>query len=411
MTVTLTTAQAAVVDKIHDWLRNGNDQSFTLAGYAGTGKTTIIRQIIEGTDRRVHCCTPTGKAAYVLESKLKGVGVEVTTLHSFLYAPVDVTKADVEAAELMVEQLRARGLPHEDAERRARKLGELLEKSACEFRNQDTPNYMPIVVVDEASMVGDKIEADLRAQAGKILFVGDPGQLPPVEGTEFFSRNRPDAVLEEIHRQAAESAILRLATAIRRSEKFTDWNADDCVLINDGRAGAAELEDADVVITGKNDTRRRLNRDFRSMYGHGGKFPEVGEPIMCLRNNQGRGLINGVGGLAASVTEEDTFGDLHLDVSYDGRLIQGLAIDPFPFLQYERPDLSRRDMPPKGDAQFDFGYAITCHKSQGSEWPHVAVWDDKMRRFDKEARKRWIYTAATRAARKLTWVNGDGRKK
>lgn len=414
MSITLDTSQQNAVDAIGRWLHTDN-QSFTMGGYAGTGKTTILRAVIEGM-ANVVCATPTGKAAAVLQSKLDGTGVEVGTLHSLIYKPHDVTEEMVAAAEKEVLALRAAGMDTTLAEKRVARLTKKLEDGSCEFSYHD--NHKPgtagvgIIVVDESSMVDGKVEGHLRDYAlerrAKILFVGDPGQLDPPSGGEgFFERNRPDVVLENIHRQNADSAILRLAHAIRHGEKFDGWNDTDCVQGETDDLDA--LLDADQIITGKNITRRRLNRLIRKELGFSGKYPNQGERVICLRNEHGQGLINGVGGVAASDCAMNEYLELSMDLAYEDRHFTGLGIDRFDFELYSRSDLTRRSddgaWKAGPDAQFDFGHAITVHKSQGSEWDHVLVWDDKMRRFDKEARKRWIYTAATRAVKKLTWVS------
>lgn len=392
--------QDRAVDMIKAWLKT-DEQSFTLGGYAGTGKTSIIHKIIEG-ENNVVCATPTGKAAAVLAGKLESTGIEVGTLHSLLYKPIEVSEIDVAMAVEEVKLLKAAGLDATLAQNRVERLIKKLESGSCEFGMRDNMDHKEIVVVDECSMVGDKIEYDLRNIASKILFVGDPGQLPPVKGTEFFDRNKADVVLEKIHRQDAGSSILKLAHAVRHGERFDGWD-ENCVASEPGNLD--ELLNADQVITGKNVTRRRLNKIIRNAQGHSGKHPNKGERLICLRNEHGRGLINGVGAIAASACELNEYMELSMDVAYEDRLFKGMPIDPFAFAQYENPLLTRRDMPSTPDAQFDFGHAITVHKSQGSEWDHVLVWDDKMRRQDKEVRKRWIYTAATRAAKKLTWIS------
>ena len=401
MSIKLSHDQETAVDAISRWLKS-SDPVFTLAGYAGTGKTTILRNVVEGASNAI-CATPTGKAASVLRSKLGEDGPEVGTLHSLLYCPIEVTELDVAMQVDEVRYLEAAGLPVERAEKRLERLIKKLETGACEFGFKGDGPSLPLVVVDECSMVGDQVERDLLRSAEKVLFVGDPGQLPPVEGREFFERNRPNATLENIHRQAAGSSILQLAHAVRHGEAFDGWD-ENCV--SGDRSDLGTLLEADQIITGMNQSRRRLNTRIRAELGFRGEFPRKGEAIICLRNDNERGLINGVGGVAASDCGEDEYGALRCDVAYEDRFFQGLPMDRLAFDQYDNPKLTRRDVPTnRALAQFDLGHAITAHKAQGSEWDHVVVWDDKMRRHDKEARRRWIYTSATRAACKLTWIS------
>ncbi len=407
--ITLSPDQQSAVDAIAKWYRN-DDQSFVVGGSAGTGKTTIMRAAMERYTGRVICATPTGKAAAVLADKLDGTGIEVGTLHSLLYKPITITELDVELQEGEIARLEDLGLSTRRAERRLARLIKKLHQGACEFGFKADADEQPLVIVDEASMVGDRIEEHLRQVARKILFVGDHAQLGPVEGKPFFSRNRPDAVLETIHRQAAGSTILRFAAHIRKGgslASFKDWNDTDCVRVTNHDLDS--LRSADQVITGKNVSRRRINRALRQGRGYAGDYPNAGERVICLRNDHARGIINGVSGTAATPCVEDEQGNLSMDVQYDDRLFEGLAIDKLAFAQYDNPMLGRRasqgGIPESGRAQFDFGHCITVHKSQGSEWDHVAVYDDKMRVQDTEARKRWMYTAATRAAKKLTWVD------
>jgi exodeoxyribonuclease-5 len=404
--ISLSPDQQSAVDKIALFIRNQTEQSFTLGGLAGTGKTTIIRKAIEGANS-VICATPTGKAASVLSGKLEDLGIECGTLHSLLYKPIGITEADVVLCEQEIERLRDLNLDTRKAERRLRRMVKKLEQGACEFMIKPDQEQQPLVIVDEASMVDEKMERDLRAIAAKILFVGDHGQLPPVNGQPFFDRNTPDAVLSKIHRQDGDSAILRFAHAIRNGKTFTDWNDTDCVRFDvSDHAARAALETADQVITGKNVARRRLNQTLRATHGFTGDHPNAGERVICLRNDHGKGLINGVQGVAVKGVEIDQHGDLRMDLQYEDRMFTALKIDPLAFEQYDRPSLNRRDMPTAAGAnEFDYGHAITVHKSQGSEWDNVVVYDDKMRIQDRETRKRWMYTAATRAAKKLTWVD------
>jgi len=259
------------------------------------------------------------------------------------------------------------------------------------------------------------MEADLRRCASRILFVGDPFQLPPVdpaaerrgEVLDFFERNRPDAVLTEIHRQAGESAVLAMATAIRNDEPFNGWNDSDCRYMEG--CTAQDLAGADAIITGKNNTRRMINRAVRRENGYDGSLPGKGERLICLRNDRVTGLVNGVPGVTTSDAKVHPDAEEHVfkvDMLYDGRkVMKDVKIDTHAFELYRdartRRDALIRSVPRH---EFDFGYALTVHKSQGSEWDHVLVYDDAMMAHKKLFRRRWAYTAATRAAKRLTWV-------
>ena len=398
--------QQSAVDQIALFVSNQTEQSFVLGGLAGTGKTTIIRKAIEGAGR-VICATPTGKAASVLSGKLEDLGIECGTLHSLLYKPIGITEADIVACEQEIERLEDLNLDTRQAKRRLYRMTKKLEQGACEFMIKPDQQHQPLVIVDEASMVDERIERDLRAIAAKILFVGDHGQLSPVNGQPFFDRNKPDAVLTKIHRQDGDSGILRFAHAIRAGKSFDGWNDTDCIRLESGSPAATlALETADQVITGKNVVRRKLNTNLRAAHGFTGDLPNAGERVICLRNDHGKGLVNGVQGVATKAVELDQHGALRMDLQYEDRMFTTLKIDPLPFEQYSRSSRNRRDMPlAAGANEFDFGHAITVHKAQGSEWDNVVVFDDKMRIQDRETRKRWMYTAATRAAKKLVWID------
>lgn len=420
---------------IEEWLRDPyGAQSFVLAGFAGSGKTTLLRRVVE--DHGGTCCTPTGKAAAVLASKLPK-GAEVKTLHSYLYTPDPPDPERVKHLETALAAARAREVKDEIEEKlRAEDVRELETAVAREQRRLDKNevNFHPkfddggdrLVIVDECSMVPAKVELDLRRRISwdgrpvRILFVGDPAQLPPVdpaaerrgEPVDFFERNAPNAMLTEVHRQAGDSAILRLATAIRNGQfSASSWRGWDETCRQVERSKYRNVDDYlahDQVITGMNATRRKLNLKMRERLGHTAVYPEAGERVICLRNDHKLGIVNGVQGAALKAAEEDRYRSslLRMDVFYDGsKVLPHLPVSPHAFLQYQNPAL-KREWGEWGDGStdWDFGYAITCHKAQGSEWGSVLVADDEMRANDVEMRRRWIYTAVTRAREKLTWV-------
>lgn len=401
----LSRAQSDALAQIDRHLNGGPEQMLVMGGVAGSGKTTIIKEIASVAKRSIWYLAPTAKAASVMMSKLPE-GAVVTTAHSFLYRPIEVNESHVERADKHVKHLQAlvaagggRELRDQlkSAQWHLRQRQIQLEKGGADFIDKDDPLHSPIILLDEASQCDEQMETDLRLRCDKIIAVGDPFQLPPVNGTDFFDRNPPDIFLDEVHRQAKDSTILRFATAMRRGESFNEWD-ESCRRI--GGTSFENVAQADVVITGMNDTRRKLNSKLREVAGHRGPLPRKGEPIMVLRNDHARGLINGVGGVATTDARMNG-SSVRIGLTYQGEDVD-IPLDPYEFYRYTDEKAERSA--PRNAVKADYGYAITCHKAQGSEWPHVLVWDDKMRSEKKEERKRWIYTAITRAQERLTWV-------
>src|SRR5690606_24251481 len=176
--------QMEVYEKLLRWALDPDHESqyLTLGGYAGTGKSTLVallaRRLTETT--RVAFCAYTGKAANVVQRKLAEAGVTPAfcgTLHSLRYS------AEVDG-----------------------KTGRLVGFWPKDDLDAD------LVVVDEASMVGETIWSDLLQTGKKVLAVGDHGQLEPVEGEMISLVKDPVLRLEKIHRQAEGNPIIRFAS-------------------------------------------------------------------------------------------------------------------------------------------------------------------------------------------------------
>jgi exodeoxyribonuclease-5 len=238
-----------------------------------------------------------------------------------------------------------------------------------------------LVLLDESSMISQEMGADLINSGATIIACGDPGQLPPVFGKQAFPV--ADFMLTEIHRQAAESPIIRQATSVRTTGRYVaDTDAFQVVR----SMSDAALMDADVVLCWKNATRNDLNLRIRALLGLEG-IPKAGEPVLCLKNAYG--LFNGgIYTLARNVKPTDAGiwlmidGD-EIEITSAAFVKKGKAID---------------DYDEDFDTAFDWGYVVTCHKSQGSEWPKVVVIDEYRRSND---RAQWLYTALTRAADRI----------
>ena len=271
-----------------------------------------------------------------------------------------------------------------------------------------------LIVLDEVSMVGPEMAADLLAFGKPILVLGDPGQLPPIKGAGAFTDVAPDVMLTEIHRQAGESAIIRLATMARQGEPIP-YGAHDGYVWKMRRTDLApeQLLRGGQVICGRNATRLHLNAAMKHAAGFAGVHPVGGgEKIICLKNRNDLGLVNGMfvsldnivdeGSLYFSATVTDEEGNQIGASGPDGkrgrlRIYKGHFEDHIAF------DKHRHDRDWKEKrllTEATFGWAITGHKSQGSQWENVIVWDDGLGRSELD-RRRWLYTVITRAERGL----------
>lgn len=409
----LSNEQQKAMDKIMYWLANPKegptdyDWMFYLGGYAGTGKTTLLQEIINRLSEPPICLAPTGKAASVLQRKLKNA--TVTTIHKALYKPIMPNIAQLESLEAHLAANPGAVELIEAVREEKRRLADL----KISFMDNEMKEIKPgdVVMIDEASMVTGKMVEDLRATRAIVIFVGDPGQLPPVGDAGYFMTQKPDAMLSEIQRQALDNPIIAMSMRVRNGERI-EHNIENNHIIKHCKTGypITELSAADQVLTGMNFTRRRLNRAVRRVRGFEGKFPLEGEKLICLKNQYARGgwVVNGMQCLAASNLEVTNEGTLKLDVLYEGQLLHGLDCYHYPFEAHyddraeEDPWAARSKL-----SEFDYGYAITVHKSQGSEWDRVVLVDDEMKCGDREFRKRWLYTAVTRAKEHLTWLTNS----
>jgi exodeoxyribonuclease-5 len=263
-----------------------------------------------------------------------------------------------------------------------------------------------LIVLDEVSMVGPEMAADLLAFGKPILVLGDPGQLPPIKGTGAFTEAKPDIMLTEIHRQAGESAIIRLATMARQGIDIPPGEHDAHVWkLPQNMVRPEQMLRGGQVICGRNDTRRWLNSQIKQAAGFPAPYPGgQDEKLICLKNRHDLGLVNGMFlsldeirhesdlAFSATMTTEDG-----IAISGRHRFYKGHYDD---HVRYDRERLTRDYREMRGLIESSWGYAITCHKAQGSQWTNIVVYDDGLSRT-AEDRNRWLYTAITRAERGL----------
>lgn len=377
--------QVVVYDQILAWLRDKRRRQYlTFGGYAGTGKTTLIAALASAPEIEnlvVAYAAYTGKAANVLQQKLRAAGIRGAhcgTLHSLIYRP----ETDPVTGKVVEWCL----VPEAPAD---------------------------LVILDEASMIGADIWSDLLSLGIPILAVGDHGQLPPIGRDATNLMTKPDLRLEKIHRQAEGNPILALAHHVRGGGSVRQFKADgDRVRYARTFPSVAERFLAgDVADTAAlsyfNRTRIALNAQVRKMRGFEGPMPDPGDVVVCLRNaspifNGMRGVLEG-----ADYANSDDNGLFDAVVTFpdDNLRLKGKLNSH----QFSREgtfdDLQQIPGQPKNwnDAGllFDFGYALTCHKAQGSAFREVGIMLEGRFDGDEDKRIRWLYTAITRAVERV----------
>lgn len=354
--IVLSPEQQAAFDALYDFYCNSDDAYFVLHGLAGSGKTTVLSRFADLIEDSL-LCSLTGKAASILRRK---TGLEAMTIHSAFYHLIE-EKMDKKGRRVLI---------FED------KLEEYAMKKS-------------IVLIDECSMINEKIAQDIFKTGAKIIACGDPGQLPPIEGQQFFSK--ADMMLTQIHRQAMESPIIRQAHAVRNG-KFYEADGENFRVARPGELTPLDKLSADVVLCWTNGTRKAINRHIRDLKGFAmTPYPQAGEPVICLRNVPDMGIFNG--GIY-TLAEPFMEGDRAIRIDVDGvvKYIDGVTFEGIKSALHHTE---------KAVTWFDFGYALTVHKAQGSEWDNVILIDEYRR---QEHRKEWLYTGITRAAQKITII-------
>ena len=383
--------QNTTITALSEWLKKIPSPYITVGGYAGTGKTTLIsllrRLIHEQTpQKRVAFACYTGKASQVLKSKLIEQDALYTqdfcgTIHSLMYT------AQVDDDGKIIAWRRNLTIPYD------------------------------LLIVDEASMVTEEIWRDLQKYNLPIVAVGDHGQLPPIGGN-FNLMDAPQLRLEQIHRQTHNNPIIDIATLARTTgqipfQKF----APTVQKVQRGSDDADEIcqrvfsrtQEQSLVLCGRNMTRIQLNKYVRQIRGYETEFPVAGETLICLKNNyeaEGGPIYNGmIGKLNKVESNGDHWLETEIYFPDEDRSFEG-KISKHQFHQEKYID-KVRGLPTAliGD-RFDFGYALTVHKAQGSQADTVLLFEERSQYMQDDEWRRWLYTAVTRAVQNLYIIGG-----
>lgn len=429
----LSEEQEVVASSILKWVIRGAPQTKVLTGAAGTGKTTLIMELLNRLPENLRCRTAmvtfTGKASDVLAAKMETLKVNcgyIGTIHSLFYRPVDVN-AEEESVTFK------------------RRFGS--DFNAVEYS---------LIIVDELSMIDSNMLEDLLFFRIPVLFCGDNQQLTPISADTAGLLNKPSYTLHEVHRQAADNPIIQVATKIRKGEDVPFGQiGTKFIRIPAKPANVIPLVDSfmekyfvqkngsGTMLCAANKTRHQLNTRVREKLGFAKqKYPQEGEIIVCLKNDRHTGLKNGTLCQVVSAcvpiepkirkkkeNENGVVNFLELPDNEDECYVKSLVDDKGhkikPFigtievrnLQTGATHRVTCHLPAfKGTVDFkkahghpewlffDYGYALTVHKSQGSEWDAVLLFNRKMAKQSPDDYRRWLYTGATRAKNKLIMV-------
>jgi len=384
--------QKIIYSDVLKWFKDKNDLLLRVGGVAGSGKTSLLSLLAKKLGENIAFCCFTGKAANVLKIKLDQAKVDYSycgTIHGLIYKPIINNKT-----------LEVIGW--------TKKIS--IEEST--------------IVIDEASMVGSKMWNDLTRFGLKILVVGDHFQLPPINSFINLMDN-PDIKLEKIHRQAKDNPIIKLSMFIREGGDIKKFKSNDNRIAQLSKYDYDKIENffkqmyvkrnplESAVLSLFNNTRNKNNQMIRELCGRG-KEPEEGDLVICLKNihNKEYSIFNGMRGIINSSIK--TSNNYEMEVDFPDEKIQ--LCDKVCKYQFNQPytfgnilDFKKFGVTIKKWADvgllLDYGYSLTVHKAQGSQFENVMVFIEKLKSTNDEYFRRWLYTAVTRSSINLALVH------
>lgn len=396
--ITLTEEQEKLVEDAVKFYYSTSQQVFEYTGPAGTGKTMVMRAIIErlGLDiDEVAPMTYVGAAAIVLRTK--GL-INAKTIHSWLFSPVmvpDYNRIDKYTGK---PYMRIKFVPKELAGKK-------------------------LICIDEAGAVPITLKDEIERRGIKIIACGDLNQLPPVVGEPAYLYGKNIHRLTKIMRQAEGSGIVYLANKIINGERITPGLYGNVLVVTPDEVSDEMLTNARIIICGRNNTKEKINRNMRKIYGIDpySKLPVYGEKVICRKNNWkvsscDINLANGLSGFVAnnpSVLDlQENKNIFRLDFFIDSLNITFEDLE-CNFKYFNAPDPKDRELIKKNKFSrgecFELGYAITTHVSQGSQFSNGVYFSEYM--GTPQFMRHLDYTGITRFSNTCIYVLKNNRLK
>lgn len=377
----LTDEQECLINELVKFYKKDERQYFAYSGAAGTGKTTVIKEMIKSLGlmmNEVACLAFVGKAVMVLAlNKLNS-----STIHSFIYKPVLVPVYE-----------NGKPVYNKDGTQKRKLQFSLKDKS-------EINKNIKMIFVDEYSMVSDDIIRDILSFGLPVVFAGDMNQLPPVFGYSTILK-KPDFVLTKIMRQAEGNQIIYLSQRILNDLPLRIGEYGNSRVLKSIKAERNLLDDYDVILTCKNKTREKFNNYIRhNILNISGNDPIIGDKVICRQNDWNRCidnfyLVNGMSGILTDIDyTKKSKKKLKVDFKPDflDEEFQGLKLD---YQYIKASPEERKDWGLTNLNKFEYAYSINVHISQGSQYSKILFIDEPF--MSKEMEKKLRYTAITRA--------------
>ena len=397
MGIELNKEQIYAVYQGETWFKSQTNQVFEISGPAGSGKTTLILYLIEQLGlslEQVLFVAYMGKAA----CRMALNGLPAKTIHSAIYRYEKVIARDEEGKIIYNEN------------GKVKKIGKFVLKDKI-------GKGIRLIVLDEGSMVNEEIATDLLSFGIPIIVLGDLNQLPPVFGNPYFLKE-PDVILKQVMRQNEGNPIIYLSQQVLNDKKLNIGIYGSSKIIPKSEITDSHFSKASIVLTETNRLRWNINNFFReNLRGYKQlDYPHIGEKVICRKNNWSRSIDNGIyltNGMCGFVDDifKDTYNKKTMTMDFRPDFTKSVFRNvtfnypymyaiPSSMLDSESEEIQNYDI---YNDRFEYGYAITTHLSQGSQYQNVLYLNENMMRT-KEDRRRLSYTAITRAINSITIV-------
>ena len=372
--------------RMSKWYDHPYKPIYVYSGGPGTGKTTVFKYFLESiglTNEEIIACAYSGKAVDTMCNR----GLTAQTIHSSFYTP-SLYRVKDEYGDYVIENGQYKY-----------KLDFVLKESL--------PENIKLIVIDELSMVPDTIMEDILSFGLPVIGMGDIDQLPPIFGSCSYMM-RPDFFLTEIMRQDKDSPIVWLCRQVNAGERLRCGTYGNCRILDSIPMDQNLINDYDIIISCRNKTRDAFNDTIRQDILGRSIYPVIGDKIICRQNvksfsGSGRFLTNGtIGWIDEIIPGTKTSKKMEIDFAPDyneSAIFPNLEMDT---KYIQMPYEERNEVGLTKYIKFEYGYTITAHLSQGSEYPRVLYIDEPF--GSNELKKKLRYTAISRASKSIDIV-------